>query len=182
MDIINSTRSENIFYGDIFVIKKTGCLVFGHGKSEVCAYHTGEDTKKIGRDMACITEQDGEVYGHFEMGFRAIGVPDPINKRVKLGCFIRMLSEEETRLNQLKDAMEISLDNFIEVSKFNITWAMKGFMPIRDDSKLPVFKNLVKGKNVRCYVVPWCDTPEERGNIVIRCVMKGSSDNNGGEL
>lgn len=170
MEFIKSTRSASIFYGDLFSIRNIGCLIFGHGKSIVCVSHTGADTKTIGRDMACITEEKGKLYGHFEMDYRSANIPDPIKEREELGCFIRMLSQEETEKNKIKQPFKVDVDKFIEISRFNITFGMAEFMPISDDSKIGVFKNLVKGKLIRCYVIPWCETPEERGEMVVKCV------------
>ncbi len=170
MKFMESTRKENIFYGDIFVINQVGCLVFGHGKSKVCGSHTGPDTEQIALDMACVTKDNEKLYGHFEMDIRLSGSPDPIDEKVEIGCFIRMLSDDETKQYDTKKPVGISLDDFIDISEFNITFALPDMIPTKDHSKLTSFKELTSGKSVRCYVIPWCGTPEERGEMVMKCV------------
>lgn len=170
MEFMKSTRKENIFYGDIFVINQVGCLVFGHGKSKVCGNYTGPDTKQIALDMACVTEDNEKLYGHFEMEIRLSGSSDPIDEKVEIRCLIRMLSDEETKQQGIHKPVELSLDDFIDISEFNITFAVQDIMPTKDTSKLTFFRELTRGKSVRCYVIPWCRTPEERGEMVMKCV------------
>ena len=168
---INSSRADNIFYADIFVINKKGCLVMGYGKSKACRNYTGESTKEIGCDFACITEDDKNVYGHFEMNIRAEGVPDPIGNRVKLDYFIRMLDEEETKNYGMKyDVKEITLDEYIELCEHNITFAMNGFMPYNDLEKKEYFTQIVKGKDVKCILIPWCDSLEKKGTLISKAI------------
>jgi hypothetical protein len=167
MNFVESNRKENIFYGDIFVINQIGALVFGHGKSKVCGNLTGQNTERIALDMACLTEECGKLYGHFEMDLRAQAIPDPIKDKVEIKHFLRMLSEEETKLNNVKKPIEISVDNFIDMCEFNITFSISEvFVPVKNDYKMNVFRDLIDGKILKCYVIPWCDTPEERGNLI----------------
>ncbi len=171
MRLIDSTRKDNIFYGDIFIINQMGSLIFGHGKSNVCRSYTGENTQEIALDMACLTKDSSKLYGHFEMEMRAEGVKDPIEDKVEVTYFIRMLNEEETKANKVSKAIEISLSDFIDACEFNITFALSSaMMPTRNMEKLDFFKNLTEGKALKCYVIPWCNTPEERGKLVSACI------------
>lgn len=168
-DFIPSNKKENIFYGDIFMINNKGCLVMGHGKSDVCKKYTGENTDEIALDFACITEENDELYGHFEMEVRHKDVKEPIEDRKKLDYFIRMLSEDETIKrfkNYKREIVEISVEDFIDLCEFNITFTMQGFMPDSDYSKKIFFTELVGNKKIRCIVVPWCNTVEEKGKLI----------------
>ncbi|MCM3191374.1 hypothetical protein [Bacillus subtilis] len=178
-----SERPNNIFYGDICKINGKGCLIFGFGKS--IAAQIASFDNMIAYDMACLTkDDDGTLYGHFETEIRAKGIEDPIKERIEIKYFLRMLDQEETNkllginphLKKLDRLIEISYENFIEISQFNITFTApvdipfkpEGLPEIERDPKKRIehFIKLSKDSNVRSFVVPWRETVEDKAEMI----------------
>lgn len=163
-----SERPDNIFYGDIFNISNKGCLIFGSGKTKACRSAISNDKEEIALDFACITNDENNIYGHFEFSSRHKSVSDPINKRIKLIYLIRMLDMKETLTLGLTDIEEITLDAFIKLSAFNISFdtnvSSMTFKP--NANKIDDFKSIVKNKKIKCIIVPWMKSHEEKGLLL----------------
>ncbi len=158
MDFRPSTRIANIFYGDIFKILNKGYLVFGFGKSNVFKNIVSSEDDIISLDMACLTSDDKNLYGHFEMEM-ILGNTDPIDKRIKIDCLVRMLNKEETDViykNSKLQIKNISKDDFVAMSQFNIRYNQGNVGAI-------TFDELIKCKDyLTCIIVPWFDEFEEK--------------------
>lgn len=170
MNLIPSSRIESIFYGDLFLINKKGCLVFGSGKTKACRVASGNDDKnEIALDMVCITNDNNVVYGHNEFEFRAETVPDPIKDKVPLHYFIRMLNEEETKslfgTNPLT-IKKISYSDFVKLSKFNITYDFPPLTAQAAQNKINHFQDLTQGGNVETIIVPWFSNHQVKGQEI----------------
>lgn len=173
-DFIRSQRHNNIFYGDIFKINNKGCLIFGYGKTKACSLAAENEEKngEVALDFACLTKKGQDICGHFELDARHKDVPDPINERIKLDYFVRMLNEDETKnysSNGNKGITEITLNEFIKVSDFNITNDIDFNRPIpmyRNSNKLNTFKKITQNGNIKCIVVPYMESCEERGKLL----------------
>ena len=173
-EFILTSRPDNIFYGDIFRVNDKGCLVMGSGKTKAFRKSIQNDNDKIALDFACITSDENNIYGHFEMEFRSVKVEDPISKRIKLDYFVRMLNEQETKyiFNGRKDIIkEISMVEFINISEFNITYKIgPDMIPRKDLTKKDYFKRIVGNKKVICVLSPWCDSIEEKSELIIKYI------------
>ncbi|ALA55224.1 hypothetical protein CAY60_021275 [Shouchella clausii] len=183
MEFIFSERPNNIFYGDICKINGQGCLIFGFGKSEAAQIASSDNM--IAYDMACLTRDDeGTLYGHFEMEARAKGIDDPIKERIEIKNFLRMLDQEETQrlldlnphLKAIDGLVEIPYDAFVASCTYNITFTAPADFPFRPEGlpeierdpqkRIKHFIKLSKDSNVRSFVVPWTDTVEEKAVLI----------------
>ena len=165
MNFIESPRIDHIFYGHIFRINGQGCLVFGSGKSIVCSRHTGLKTQQIGLDFACLTQKNGRLFGHFEMEqiFESF---DPNENQIEISHFLRMLSEEETLKNKVTSPMVISIDAFIDLCEFNIEFSPMSIL----GSKVDKFRAIIEGQEIKCIAIPWCETVQARGEMIVGCL------------
>ncbi|MFY8264040.1 hypothetical protein ACOT7R_14185 [Clostridium perfringens] len=84
-----------------------------------------------------------------------------------------MLDNDETEevMKIFKDNTKkihlISLEQFIELSKFNITYNISINPKILTPAnRVKKFVELVKNKNINCIMVPWCNTLEEKGELL----------------
>lgn len=182
MKFIASSRVNNIFYGDIFKINNYGCLVFGSGKTQATRSASATNEDEVALDFACITRENDKVYGHFEMEIRAESVEDdPINERIKLDYFIRMLSAEETDHiyeNSPLQIVEIAFDEFVLLSKFNITFVVsESVLPspikmqraqVNPEKRMEHFKSLTRGAGIRTIIVPWMGDVTDKADLLKR--------------
>jgi hypothetical protein len=179
-DFIITERPNNIFYGDIFKIHNQGCLIFGSGKSQASSIASNSiEDAEVALDFACLTREEDTLYGHFESHIRARHIDDPVNERVKLKYFIRMLDKEETE-QQFKDKkLEIILsdyDAFIQLSTFNITFSgqellanLPGFPKVEfpPRKRFEKFIELTSGTDIKRFlIVPWTDKVEQKAKLI----------------
>lgn len=162
MDFVLSERKDDIYYGDIFKICNQGCLIFGHGKTKACRKCIEFDEDEIALDFACLTSDDKNIYGHFDIGMMAEGVEDSINERIPIKFLLRMLSEEETVSFSIDAPVMIELDTFVTLCEFNINYQVKQTIEDRKER----FKKLTKNKKLYCYLVPYCTTVEHKAKFV----------------
>ncbi|WP_201008602.1 hypothetical protein [Paenibacillus glycanilyticus] len=167
MKFIQTSRPNQIFYGDLFKINQQGCLVFGFGKTKACRV-AGED---FGLDFACLTRMENVLYGHCEHEIRAETVPDPIDEREKLDYLIRMLDAEETNryasvLNG--QILSIKYHDFVKASQFNITFTVgSGFQNHSSEQRVQSFVTLTEGADIKEFLlVPWMDSHSDKGNLL----------------
>ncbi len=169
----HTERLENIFYGDLFKIENKACLIFWYGKTKACRSCLETEKDELGLDFICLTEENNQLYCHNEFEYRHIKVEDTISKKVKIDYFVRMLDNDETEevmkifKDNIKKVHLISLEQFIELSKFNITYNVSINPEIlTPTNRLKKFIDLVKDKNINCIMVPWCNSLEEKGELL----------------
>lgn len=158
---------KEVFYGDIFVINGKGCLLFGSGKTKAGREASLDDEKnEIALDFACIERVGQTVYGSFDLpsSFPRIGMnPNPNTTRVELTVFIRFLNQDETNhyyKNGILQIREISYDDFINLSEFNICFNLGNI-------GLEIFRELTHNSNVdKFLIVPWMDSHQTKGDML----------------
>ena len=161
-DLLISTRKDSTFYGDIFKIGNEGCLFFGFGKSNA-GYSAIENDSgtNVALDFACITRDQNVSYGHFELGVYSKHIPDPINSRISLTCFVRFLSEDETLQlfpKGTKNILVTDYDTFVKASAFNILFS---------GTSMESFIFLTKNSSVNKFLfVPWMDSHVQKGEML----------------
>lgn len=173
-NFINSTRNENIFYGDIFKLNGKGILVFGSGKTKAMREAVKVDLSpgnEIALDMACITRENDMVFGHFEMSIRAEGIDDPINEKIQLDYFINMLTEETTNkiFKDTPSIIEVEFNDFLDLSGFNIGFSTSILQsPLTDNPKIRMdkFRELTEDARVKYYSIPWMNSEIEKGQLI----------------
>jgi len=181
--LIKTTSLDNIFYGDLFIINGSGCLIFGTGKTK--AGRTASDNlenNEIALDFACLTREEQNLFGHFEIPTETSIIPDPICLKVKIDFLIRMLSEEETirikqinNLQHLNSIIRIDLVDFISASIFNITFTIPEgtYTPFMDQNRVSIFEEITKQAEIKeCLLVPWMSSHIEKGEILKNYINK----------
>lgn len=178
MDYIESTRLDNIFYADMFVIGGKGCLFFGHGKSKAGQVACQSEENEIAKDFVCLTRDNNQLYGHFEMQVRSKEIEDPIAGRRKLDYLVRCLDDCETQKifgdNRL-EVKKIDQDSFVKMSKFNITFAASATSQLsqlgigsnnRRLNPVSNFEKLVQGVDLKFIIIPWMNSHSDKGKLI----------------
>ena len=151
-----------IYYSDLFVINGKGCLVMGSGKSDVCRNYTGSNTEMMGLDSIRLDADGARLIGYYDVTMGLIARDKSTMPSCEINYLIRMLSSQETTDNKIK---VISKREFIEMSIFNIVYGVL-------DGKLRIkeFAQLVEKANLVCITVPWCETREEKGQLISKFI------------
>ena len=143
-----------MFYGDIFLINKKGCLIFGYGKSKASSQASGNLIENdISRDFAMIArESNNDVYGWFEPSFVPIELinPDFVPKKVKIEYMLMYLDEQETKKyyeNSKLEIKNIDYNTFLGLAEGNINMGQG----------LDAFKEITLNSNVVCKIVPYTE-------------------------
>jgi hypothetical protein len=181
MNFIVSPRADQIFYADAFVIEGRGCLVMGHGKTEMCRLATDKVRDvEIGPDHICLIREGDCLYAQFEMIQTCdayVPTPHPVHH------MIRCLSDAETARAFGPGPRSLSLtdyDEFVRLCHFNITYnpdllgALRSEMgPVRYGEfasparRVERFRALTSGvPGMRFIVVPWMDSVEEKAKML----------------
>lgn len=152
----------SIYYSDLFSINGKGCLVMGSGKSDVCRNCTGANTETIGLDSIRLELNDKKLLGYYDAGMGMIKIEKSKMPNCEIHYLIYMLSNKETTDDQVK---EISKEKLITLSNFNITFDVKN-----SELRLKEFEELISNSNVICITVPWCQTREEKGQLISKFI------------
>ncbi|MGH1142126.1 hypothetical protein [Bacillus pseudomycoides] len=184
---ITTERPNSIFYGDIFKIHNQGCLVFGSGKSQasrIASNSRENEDAEVALDFACLTREEEILYGHFESHIRAPHIEDPINKKVKLNYFIRMLDEKETeQMFKEKELgiVQVNYDDFIRLSTFNITFSgqellsiLPGFPSVETNpqKRIEQFVELTSATDITGFLlVPWTEKVEQKAELIEKYIL-----------
>lgn len=141
-----------MFYGDIFLINKKGCLIFGYGKSKASREASGNlDENDISRDFAMLArEANNDIYGWFEPSFAPIELINPnfVPNKVQIEYMLIYLDEEETGKyysNSTLEIKNIDYNTFLTLSKGNIEMG----------NGLKAFKQVTLNANVVYKMVPY---------------------------
>ncbi|WP_242223653.1 hypothetical protein [Bacillus cereus group sp. BfR-BA-01380] len=179
-ELTATIRPNNIFYGDIFKIHDQGCLIFGNGKSQasrIASNSRVNEDAEVAIDFACLTREADQLYGHYELEVRPPHMEDPINERVKLDYFIRMLNKEETEKvfeNKELGIINVSYDEFVQVSTFNITFVAQRFPENETNhrKRIEKFVDLTYGTNIVGFLlVPWTEKVEQKAELIEKYIL-----------
>lgn len=187
-EFTTTARPNNIFYGDIFKIHDQGCLIFGNGKSQASRIASNSQVNEeveIALDFACLTREADQLYGHCEFEIRAPHMEDPVNKRVKLNYFIRMLNEIETEKvfqNEEFGIINVKYDEFVQVSTFNITFVAPSLIPkpigfpeteTNHRKRIEKFIDLTNGTDIAGFLlVPWTEKVEQKAELIEKYILE----------
>lgn len=154
------------YYGDAFVINGKGLVVFGKGKTKVISNRIilkeDENNYRICNDSICFEEKDGELYvipdplqGHsFDLN-----IPKP---KIEDGHVVNFMFYHNSP-DESKVLKSLTVDDFVHVSEFNINFPIDGNGSI---DRVEEMLNLLKGKKIKLFSIPWCDTEDERAKII----------------
>lgn len=151
-----------IYYSDLFIINGKGCLVMGSGKSRVCRNFTGSNTQLVGLDSIRLEVNKDKLFGYSDATMGMIKLKKSEMPNCEINYLIHMLDPKKTTSNKIK---EISKDEFIKISKFNISYGANN-----DKLRVKEFQQLIEKINLICITVPWCETGEERGQLISKFI------------
>lgn len=154
------------YYGDAFVINGKGLVVFGKGKTRVISNKVilkeDKNNYRICNDSICFEEKDGKLYV----------IPDPLQghsadlnltePKIDDGHVVDFMFYHNAPEDS-KETKELTIDEFVKISEFNINYS---FFGIVDFDRTNEMINLIKNKDIKLFAIPWCNTDEERANII----------------
>lgn len=151
-----------IYYGDLFSINGKGCVVMGCGKSKTCRYYTGKATKEIMTDSLRFEVEDNRLVAYGDAGMGIVPFDSQNSPRMVVDYFIYMQASGET---DDKEIQEISSKEFCKMADFNITYGVYD-----KEKRRAEFNELLAGKAVKFISVPWGDSMETKGAMIMEYV------------
>lgn len=144
---------RNRIYADFFSINKHGCLITGYGKTKACRMIANEDYVL---DLVIVENMENNTVRSSR------GIFGGTEKQETIHYCVHMLSPEETKTDQIT---EVSLSQYIRYAEGNIKYC---------GCSAGEFYNMFITSDIKYILVPYCDTVEEKAEMIKNYLKKGN--------